>query len=708
MKRVTGVIGRHRVLSGIVLLVAAVGGVFVFRQVEPIVVAQFDDVSFAVPKAPELTAESGEQLFRIDPKLSKASYAIDEEFAGNTTGTAVGTTQGIAGDLAINTANPSASRVGEIDINIEQLTSDSSLRDARVRHDYLESSKYPLARFVTTKIDGLPDRIEQGKDVTFTLTGDLNVKTTTKPVTFDVEAVLRGDEMQATATATIKMSDFGVGPIDVVGLVSTADEMQLTFELVAVDPSTRTVATKVSAPKEQKATGSGPSFAKVVQPILESNCASCHGKGQLGYGDWKLETAGDAADFASGLALVTRTKYMPPWPASDLGVALQHPRNLDQADIDALSEWAEAGGKLHVKRATKVSAAPDDSDVVVPRQDQVLTMSTPYQGTGEIKNDYRCFLLDPGFTEPTFMTGYQFLPDERQVLHHVIVYRVSGGARAEADRQDGKDGRPGWPCFVGTGLPSSNPAAGNGDGNGNGLSYMVGGWVPGQRPADFGEGAGMLFEPGDLLVMQIHYHYDDENLADQSKFAIEVAPSGTKLRPIEVFNPIAPVEIPCAVGESGPLCDRATMMQYIRDTYGPIAAGIPPFALRNCGHTPEEFADQTKGTGWTSCDNRIRGDGQIVAVHGHMHELGKSFRMTLNPGTPEEQILLDIPTWNFEWQLNYPLVEPVKVQDGDNLRIECTWDRSLKYTPEPRYLLFSEGTEDEMCFSTFSFIADEP
>ena len=82
--------------------------------------------------------------------------------------------------------------------------------------------------------------------------------------------------------------------------------------------------------------------------------------------------------------------------------------------------------------------------------------------------------------------------------------------------------------------------------------------------------------------------------------------------------------------------------------------------------------------------------------------------MTLNPGTPDETILLDIPTWNFEWQLNYPLVEPVTVKRGDTLRIECTWDRSLKYTSEPRYLLFSEGTEDEMCFSTYSFIADKP
>jgi len=706
MKRVRGVVGRHRVLSALALVVVVAGGAFVYRQVQPIVVAQFDDVSYAVPKAPELEEQAGERLFRIDPELSKASYSVDEEFAGNTTGTAVGTTRGIAGDLAINTNDPAASRVGEIDVNLEQLTSDSSLRDARIRHDYLESSKYPLARFTTTSIEGLPERIVDQRDVSFTLTGDLNVKTTTKPVTFDVEAVLRGDELQATATATIRMSDFGVGPIDVVGLVSTSDEMTLTFEFVAVDPSVRKVATSVPTPDQQQAKAGGPSFAKVVQPILERNCASCHEPGEIGSGDWTLRNAGDAADIASGIALVTRTKYMPPWPASDAGVPLQHPRNLDQDDIDAIQEWADAGGKLDVKRAAKVTAKPDDSDVVVPRQDQVLTMERPYQGTGEIKNDYRCFLLDPKFAEPTYMTGYQFLPDNRQVLHHVIVYRVGADARAEADRQDGKDGRPGWPCFVGTGLPSSNPAAGAG--GGNGLSYMVGGWVPGQRPADFGEGAGMRFEPGDLLVMQIHYHYDDGAPPDQSKFAIEVAPPGADLRPIQVFNPIAPVEIPCAEGETGPLCDRAAMMQYIQDTYGPIAGGIPSFALRNCGHKVADFADQTKGTGWTSCDTRLRGAGQIVAVHGHMHELGRSFRMTLNPGTPDEKILLDIPTWNFEWQLNYPLVEPVQVKAGDNLRIECTWDRSLKYTPEPRYLLFSEGTEDEMCFSTFSFIADEP
>ena len=44
---------------------------------------------------------------------------------------------------------------------------------------------------------------------------------------------------------------------------------------------------------------------------------------------------------------------------------------------------------------------------------------------------------------------------------------------------------------------------------------------------------------------------------------------------------------------------------------------------------------------------------------GHEHEIGKTYRMTLNPGTPEEKILLDIPRWDFNWQMNYAPVEKI-------------------------------------------------
>ncbi len=43
--------------------------------------------------------------------------------------------------------------------------------------------------------------------------------------------------------------------------------------------------------------------------------------------------------------------------------------------------------------------------------------------------------------------------------------------------------------------------------------------------------------------------------------------------------------------------------------------------------------------------------------------------------------------------------------DGDDvLRIECTWDRSLQFQPEPRYITWNEGTEDEMCWTSFATI----
>ncbi|MEL7210369.1 MAG: hypothetical protein AAGK32_19415, partial [Actinomycetota bacterium] len=108
----------------------------------------------------------------------------------------------------------------------------------------------------------------------------------------------------------------------------------------------------------------------------------------------------------------------------------------------------------------------------------------------------------------------------------------------------------------------------------------------------------------------------------------------------------------------------------------------------------------TDGTATTSCDQEVAIDGTIIEWGGHMHELGQSFRLTLNPGMPGETILLDIDAWDFDWQGRYQPVEPVPVQPGDVLRIECTWDRSLRADADDGYIVFGEGTEDEMCLNS--------
>ena len=94
--------------------------------------------------------------------------------------------------------------------------------------------------------------------------------------------------------------------------------------------------------------------------------------------------------------------------------------------------------------------------------------------------------------------------------------------------------------------------------------------------------------------------------------------------------------------------------------------------------------------------------GKIVSMTGHMHEIGASIRLTLNPDTPNEVILLDIPTWSFEWQLGYAPVDDIVITTDDVIRIECSWDRSLRFDPDPKYITWAEGTTDEMCYSSIT------
>jgi hypothetical protein len=93
----------------------------------------------------------------------------------------------------------------------------------------------------------------------------------------------------------------------------------------------------------------------------------------------------------------------------------------------------------------------------------------------------------------------------------------------------------------------------------------------------------------------------------------------------------------------------------------------------------------------------------VRAAAGHMHLLGRSIRLTLNPGTPRETVLLDVPNYDFDNQGATWLARPVAVAAGDTIRVSCTYDTALRARlPElsalpPRYVVWGEGTADEMC-----------
>ena len=126
---------------------------------------------------------------------------------------------------------------------------------------------------------------------------------------------------------------------------------------------------------------------------------------------------------------------------------------------------------------------------------------------------------------------------------------------------------------------------------------------------------------------------------------------------------------------------------------------MPAGLLLLCGRSPAGVESSPE----TSCDRRIREPTKILVAAAHMHLLGSSIRIELNPDTPDARVLLDIPRWDFHWQGAYTLAAPVLARRGDIVRVTCTHDVERRHhgaqgVPKaPRYILWGEGTTDEMC-----------
>ena len=643
-----------------------------------------------VVHAPQLVAANETQrVFRIDPGRSTARYQAFEEFLDSSVGSPVGETSAIAGDILIEPANPDGSRLGTLVANVESLESDSGMRDSRLRKAYLESSSYPEAKLDFVGFVGLPESFETGREYSVQIEGDLTVKGVTAPTVWDFTFEFDDARLWGTARTEVLMSTFDVGPISVVGLLKTRDEVFLTIDLVAFDVS---VGAGPDAPVDRRIAlaETGPSFADDISPILSSECASCHMPGEVGSGHWSLATAADAAMFAEDLALVTRLGYMPPWKPGGRTPPLLHERRLSTEEHESLRAWAAAGGPLDVEPNTPV--VPAETETVHVRADLVLGMDEPYRGTGELSDDYRCFLLDPGFSEDRFITGFSMEPGERRVVHHSLVYLAGADAREEAVAVAGQDPRPGWECFGGPGIP--------------GVGGVIASWVPGQVATVQPEGTGFLVPAGSFFVFQLHYNYGDEVLSDRSSLVLQTEPADGDILALNSVPLIAPVEIPCSDPTAGLLCERDEALRELRELEGLRASILPNLLLFFCGRTAQELQEQAGLTVTSFCDIPMQYAGSIVEVGGHMHTMGSSFSLTLNPGTANELVLFEIPQWDFNWQGRYQYETPVAVVEGDIVRITCTWEKG---TGEgQRYTVWGEGTHDEMCLSSLTLLPDDP
>ena len=447
-----------------------------------------------------------------------------------------------------------------------------------------------------------------------------------------------------------------------------------------------------------------PSFSRDVAPIIADKCAGCHQTG--GIAPFPLATARQISARAPLIAAAVQSRIMPPWPPGPRSPAYvgQANRTLSARQRATILAWAKAGGKTDgPARRAEATRPPDvrDGETLLD-----LRMPSAYKPSAPkgVTDDYRCFLLDPKQSADTSVTSARIEPGQPKVVHHVILFRISPTRVAAARELDGASSGPGWSCFGGIGLPAGDGPIVDSLNDAN----WVAAWAPGWGGNRLPEGTGVPLPAESQIVMQVHYNLLNSRSPDRSRALLTVAPASAGLTPLRTVLMPGPVELACARGERGRLCDRNEALVELGRKYGSGAAFAPAGLLILCRGN----ATNPKPGATSTCDRRISSPTTIYIAAGHMHLLGASIRLELNPGTPRARVLLDIPRWDFHWQNAYTLAKPVRAEPGDVVRVTCRHDVHKRMHGEhgvpgtPRYVLWGEGTTDEMCLGLLQVTRD--
>ena len=231
----------------IVLAIAAVGAAYVLRTPaeasQPIqAIALVDeqeadaaDESTAVTSTTQNsdTETDNQLIFEIRQGDSLVSFDLDEDLRGERV-TVLGSTNQVAGQIALNPEDLATVQIGTIQVNARTLTTDNNFRNRAIQNEILDTGSYEYITFTTTAVTGVPDSVGLNETVTFTIVGDLTIRDITQQATFEVTATLVSEtELSGTASAIISREAYNLTIPTVPQVANVAEAVTLIIQFIA-------------------------------------------------------------------------------------------------------------------------------------------------------------------------------------------------------------------------------------------------------------------------------------------------------------------------------------------------------------------------------------------------------------------------------------------------------------------------------------------
>jgi hypothetical protein len=102
-------------------------------------------------------------------------------------------------------------------------------------------------------------------------------------------------------------------------------------------------------------------------------------------------------------------------------------------------------------------------------------------------------------------------------------------------------------------------------------------------------------------------------------------------------------------------------------------------------------------------------DAHIVALFPHTHLRGKSWEYRLTYPDGREEVVLNVPHYDFNWQTYYQYAKPIAVPKGSRLLAIAHYDNSAnnKANPDPNVeVRWGDQTWEEMQYSGITYTVD--
>ena len=416
-------------------------------------------------------------------------------------------------------------------------------------------------------------------------------------------------------------------------------------------------------------------FTRDVAPVLYKRCVSCHRPGDIA--PMSLLTYKDARPWATGIKEAVLTRRMPPWKADPHFGKWSNDPSLTAGEIRTIAAWAE-GAKAEGDPKDLPPAPVFAEGWKIGKPDAVFAIpEVKLEGQG---GDFHTTINVPtNFKEDMWVVAAELRAGNRRIVHHAHVFVVTPEKKAPASQpkdpaveygrwlrvREGTESwmRPDGPV-INDGCAIDDNAVFPGTKKGD-LGSLISSYLPGRAPDVYPEGTARLIPAGSTLNFQLHYS------RTSGKTETDVTSVGL------IFARTPPRQVARRID----LSNHMFM----------IPAGASNHEVTEC-HT-------------------FRKDMYITSLTPHMHLRGKSMRFEAVYPDGRKETLLNVPAYNFHWQITYRAAQPIFIPNGTRLVITAHFDNSRNNPLNPdatKPVRWGSASEAEMMDGWVEYVDARP